>query len=164
MKSLFYLKLMINLFFYGQVLLMLFSTAFTLYNGSFNIGGEGFDNLNVTIILYMISILVGVASFLIAIYHIKELANTFSQNQLFNDKTSRHMKMIGYGFIIYSIVSFFKEPLSDTLHSTSHTWISGNFLGFSSGWFQFTLGLLFIFLNNVLNDAKELKRENDLTI
>jgi hypothetical protein len=164
MKIIDYLKLLINLFFYGQVLLMIFSTVFSLYNGTFNIGGQGFENLNITIVLYMIFILVGVVSFLIAIYHIKELTNSFSQNQLFNDNTSRHMRMIGYGFIIYSIASFFKESFSDTIYSTSHTWISGNFLGFKSGWFQFTIGLLFIFMNKVLSDAKDLKQENDLTI
>ena len=164
LKSIDYLKLKINLFFCGQVLLMLFSTAFTLYNGSLNIGGQGFDNLSFTIVLYMIFILMGVTSFLIAIFHIKELASSFSQNQLFNDNTLRHMKMIGYGFIIYSVAEFFKVSLSDIINGTSHTWVSGNFLGFNSGWFQITLGLLFIFMNNVLNDVKELKQENDFTI
>ena len=106
----------------------------------------------------------GVASFLIAIFHIKELASSFSQNQLFNDGTSRHMKLIGYGFIIYSIADFFKESLSDTINGTSHTWLSGNFLGFNSGWFQFTLGLLFIFMDKVFKNAKALKQENELTI
>ena len=164
MKSINTLKLMIDFFFYGQVLAMGAFMVFSAYRGNFNIGGCGFENLNATVLIFMLFTILRIGSFFFAIYHIKELVSSFMKNNLFTNDTSGHMKFIGYGFILFSVAESFAESLHATINHTGDTWWSANFMGFNSGWFQFTLGLLFIFLDKVLRDAKELKQENDLTI
>ncbi len=164
MRSLMLLKLMIDLFFYGMILFFLIGIGFAMSFDSINIGGQTFDDLNPTIIVYMIFTIMRPVIFFLAIYHIKQLAGRFIKGEIFTDRTSRHLKMIGYGFILYSVVESIGEYLNSIVNSTGDTIMSGNFMGFNSAWFQFTLGLLFIFMDKVFQNANALKQENDLTI
>ncbi|MFT5983601.1 MAG: hypothetical protein ACI9RM_002050 [Ulvibacter sp.] len=184
MKSIKLLKIMIDLFFYGSIVLFLFivylfsqfdnsisSSILSLGLGTlhgheyFTVSGKTFDTLSPSIVILFIFALLRVASFFIAVYHIKQLAGSFIKDELFSDRTSRNLKMIGYGIIVYVISETIIEHLPAFLNNLIGTTMSGFFFsGLSSAWFQFTLGLLFIFMDKVFRNARALKQENELTI
>ncbi len=164
MRSLMLFKLMIDLFFYGSIMSVLVTLGFGISTDSFNIGGQRFDDLNPTIITFMIFTLLRPITFFIAVYHIKQLASSFIKGEIFSDPTSRNLKMIGYGFILYSVVESIGEYLNSIVNNIGDTIMSGNFMGFNSAWFQFTLGLLFVFMDRIFQNAKALEQENELTI
>lgn len=164
MRSLMLLKLMIDLFFYGSFVSFLFIITFGMTTGPFNIGGQTFDGATPTIIVYMIFTVLRPLFFFLSVFHIKRLADRFIKGEIFSDMTSHNLKMIGLGFILYSIAESIGEILHANINNLGDTILSGNFTGFNSAWFQFTLGLLFLFMDKVFKNAKALQQENDLTI
>lgn len=164
MRSLMLLKLMIDMFFYGSILSFFFIIIFGMSTGSFNIGGQTFQGATPTIIIYMIFTVLRPFFFFLSVFYIKRLADRFIKGEIFSDTTSYNLKMIGWGFILYSIVESIGEYLNAQINNLGDTIISLNFMGFNSAWFQFTLGLLFLFMDKVFKNAKDLQEENDLTI
>lgn len=156
---------MIDLFFYGQLIAMVLSIiGSTFFGDGFNIQGVKISDMSILKWFFMICGIAKIVSFFFAIYHIKVLAGSFMKNKLFTPNTSLQMRLVGCGFIAYSFFESFAEYLYAEVTNTGDTFLSGNFMGFNSGWFQATLGVLFIFMDKLLSEANSLKQENDLTI
>lgn len=183
MRSLMLLKLMIDLFFYGSIFIFVlvgylnseaessFLTAVlglglnTLHGHEyFNGNSANIDPFSFSTLTLLILAMIRVVTFFVVIFHVKQMVGRFIKGDLFSEKVSRNLRIIGYGIIIYVILEIVIEALPAFLDNRIGTTMSGVFSGFNSGWFQFTLGLLFLFMDKVFRNAKALQQENDLTI
>ncbi len=116
-----------------------------------------------TKILVFIEMLVA-ALFIYAVYILRKLISNFFKGQLFTRFQIASLKIIGQLIILTTLIQGiinFVAPLITTGKGRI-----GIEVGFSFGsfWFILSIGLFFIFLSKVFENAKKLKEENELTV
>lgn len=101
------------------------------------------------------------AIFTYGIYQFKTTLELFSKKIFFDDRTIHSLGLTGKSFITASLISiavpFFYKMFEGKLEAAAD-------FSMSSPLFMLGLGLFFIVLSEVFANAKNLKKENDLTI
>ncbi len=114
-------------------------------------------------LLVFIEILVA-GLFIYTVYILRKLIRNFFKGQLFTRFQIASLKIIGQLIILITIIQGiinFVAPLIITGKGRI-----GIEIGFSFGsfWFILAIGLFFIFLSKIFENAKTLKEENELTV
>tara|TARA_R100000935_G_C2837557_1_gene169012 strand:+ start:2892 stop:3407 length:516 start_codon:yes stop_codon:yes gene_type:complete len=102
--------------------------------------------------------------FIYTIYILRKLVRDFFRGKLFTRFQIASLKIIGQLIILITIfqgIVNFVAPL--LINSEGRIGIKVGF-SFGSFWFILSIGLFFVFLSKVFQNAKNLKEENELTV
>lgn len=146
----------------------LIGTVLGFYTNEFpidiEIAGNPANNLSFTTISLLILKVVVSGLILFTIYLLRQLVRNFFKGKLFNIYQIAALNLIGQLIILSTLLGTITDFLSDLL--LTDTARLGFYFDFSFGsfWFVLALGLFFIYLSKIFDNAKKLKEENELTV
>lgn len=171
MKPPILLKTILDIAFYLFALSIIGAFFFLIagiYNGStlipLYINGKEITNFtSFTIVLLIFQFLVAVL-ILYTIYLLRKLIRNFFKGKLFTTFQIASLKLIGQLIIVAILAQALLEFIG-RIYLQKKASIGIEFdLEYGSSWFVLSLGLFFIFLSKVFQNAKDLKEENELTV
>ena len=146
----------------------LIGTAVGFYTNEFpiniEIGGNSAHNPSITTVSLLIIKVVVSGLVLFTIYLLRQLVRNFFKGKLFNNYQIAALNLIGQLIILSTLLGTITDFLSDLLLSDSAR--LGFYFDFSFGsfWFILALGLFFIYLSKIFDNARKMKEENELTV
>ncbi len=120
-------------------------------------------NFSTPIIILCIFRYILIALDVYIVYLIKKLIESFFMNKLYSKNQIHLFRKIGLFIIYTSIAKILSNIIADILIDPESYRISFD-ISFNNLLFVIALGLLFVFLGKVFQNARELKQENELTI
>ena len=171
MKPPILLKTILDIAFYlfaiSIVAALLFLVA-GIYNGTSLIplhinGKEVTDFTNITVGLLISQFLVAVL-ILYTIYLLRKLIRNFFKGKLFTTFQIASLKVIGQLIIVAILAQALLDFIGRIYLQKKGSLGIGFDLNYGSFWFVLSIGLFFIFLSKVFQNAKDLKEENELTV
>lgn len=146
----------------------LIATILGFYTDEFSINIEiaGNSTINPSFTTISLLILKVVVSGLIlfTIYLLRQLVRNFFKGKLFNNYQIDALNLIGQLIILSTLLGTITDFLSNLLITDSAR--LGLYFEFSFGsfWFVLALGLFFIYLSKIFDNARKMKEENELTV
>lgn len=102
--------------------------------------------------------------FIYTIFKLKKLVNLFFKGEFLSKEQIKITNIIGKLIIIVAILEKIPSFIYKNFLEESPRTISYGISSFGSFWFVLALGLFFIFLSRILDNARILKEENELTV
>lgn len=145
-----------------------FALLIALATGNFsnlniNIKGIGPGGMNAFQIIVSVLVTVGYVFFFIALFKMKHLVSCFVKRGFFTEKAIQLSKQIGSYFIITPIFLYVPPFVYESI-AKGEMHISLNTVSPESFFFLIVIGLFFLTLGYIFQEAKNLKDENELTV
>ncbi len=141
-------------------------TPILLFSGtdfSIKISNIEIHKLTFTVSILIILNLILYTGFVFLIYRLRKLLRLFFRKKLFSSRQTRDLNLIGKLIVMLSIgKALLNFLLKFLLENNLDLSIKTAYL--DSLWFSLAIGLFFIYLSKVFENARILKEENDLTI
>lgn len=156
---------------WGSVILMgigLLALLWALATGDFsyihfNIKGIEPKQVGFVEIIATIFIVAGYVLFFMALFKLKQLVSHFIKKELFTEKTVHLSKKIGSFFVLTPIFLYAPSYIYEIITATSVD-ISLSIVSPESFFFLIVMGLFFLTLGYIFQEAKNVKEENELTV
>jgi len=177
MREISLLKFLINIFYYLVLFATIAIVLFVIVSAVFFDGVGFFVNSDTYVVLneelshakswrdYAV-VLGGIISmliFLTSIYHLRNATLKIVNGEMYHKKVIHHLRLTGQFMILYVIFKSLFEFIKKLIYVQEFT-IGFDFDGYDSSIFLIILGLFFMLIARVLDHARLVKTENDLTI
>lgn len=171
MKPPYLLKTILDILF----LLLIFGTIiFTILVGIFMWNSEGtipfrvnenlIDSLNAEAYTVLGFILASRVLFIYTVYKFKHLVRLFFKGKFLNKEQVNITRLIGRLIIAVAILDTVPGFIYQTFFEQSPRRVDYGLASIDSFWFIIAIGLFFLFLSKIFDNARIMKEENELTI
>ena len=123
-----------------------------------------YDKIDIEAFFILLPFLLSRILFIYIILKFKHLVNLFFKGIIFSMEQIKIIAIIGKLIILAAVLNslpvfIYKHFLEETPRTVSY-----DFGGVDSFWFLLAIGLFFIFLSKVFDNARKMKEENELTV
>lgn len=142
------------------ILTLAFGENFTLIE----LNGQALSEFTpVNIGLFTAELLIG-GLILYTVYILRKLVRDFLKGKFFTTFQIATLNLVGQLIVVITLTSGLTDFLGKILIESKATLRVGMDFSFGSFWFILALGLFFIYLSKIFENAKNLKEENELTV
>jgi hypothetical protein len=130
----------------------------------FKVDDRVVDSLNAGAFLVLGLMFLGRILFIYTIFKFKRLVSLFFKGQIFSLEQVKNIRMIGRMIIIVTLLENLPHFLYKTFFEESPRRVSYDWGNVDSFWFILAVGLFFVFLGKIFDNARKMKEENELTV
>ena len=122
------------------------------------------ESLNAEVFTILGLLLVSRILFIYTIFKFKRLVRLFFKGEIFSFQQVKMIRSIGRLIIIVALLDTIPGFIYQTFFEESPRRVNYSLAGIDSFWFIIALGLFFIFLGKIFDNARIMKEENELTV
>jgi len=171
MKKIYQLKTLLDVVLWITIIILIlsiFMAVFAIISGNpdemnFKMNGEIVTTVTQQMIPLMVLTLLGYASFVGALYQLKQLVSLFVKRRFFTDKSILILKQIGSLLFCSCILIYVPGYLFDVFFNESVK-ISFGTVSPESFFFLLIIALFFFTLSHIFDEARKLQEETELTV
>lgn len=169
MKRIYQLRDLLDIVIWGTIILSglvalgLLITAISGNNIEFKVLGEEPQEFTVYIGIATLLVATGYVFFFLALFKLKNLVSHFVRKEFFIQKTVSLLKNIGRDLLISVALIYVPTYIYKTLFAGKLNFQIGT-ISPDSFFFLIVMGLFFLTLGYIFQEAKKMKEENELTV
>lgn len=171
MKRIYQLQNLLNIVIWGSFIVMGIAVLFLLFafisgdysNIGFIFNGEKTNHLDMFQVIVTLFYSIGYLFFFMAIFKLKSLVTFFAKKSFFTESTINLSKKTGW-FLLLSTAFLYLPPFIYESFTAETTKISLKAVSPESFLFLIVIGLFFLTLSAIFQEAKHAKEENELTV
>lgn len=130
----------------------------------FEVNEETVSDLSLEAFILTVAELFKAALFVYTVYILRKLVRNFFRRKLFTQYQIASLRLIGQLLIVITILEGLIGFAGNLLLAGRITLRISAELSFGSIWFLLAIGLFFIYLSKIFNNARIMKEENELTV
>ena len=158
---LFLLLIVVTIF---QIILIGIILAHTEETFPFPVHPNFYEKIDIEAFVILLSNLLSRILFIYALFKFKQLISLFFKGIIYSIEQAKIISIIGKLIILAAVLNSIPLFIYEHFLQESPRTVTYNFGGVDSFWFLIAVGLFFMYLSQVFDNARIMKEENELTV